>query len=125
MRLLSDRPFLAAALPPRFGLGIDRPTRRLGGVALLRDLSDPSAELFDGSLDRLLGQLTVERPVDDDRPRVLELDEHARSAGLATSLSQKRMLGAPYSYRSSCLWSVAASSSNASIFLPSRRSAIS
>ena len=82
MRLLSDRAQLPAALPTRLGLRINRRAGRLGGLALLRDLGHPCAELLDGPLDRLLGQLAVQRPVDDDRPGVLELDEHAGSAGL-------------------------------------------
>jgi hypothetical protein len=82
MRLLSDRPHLAAALPPRRGLGIDRPAGRPGCLAFLCDLGHPCAQVLDGPLDRLLGQLPVQRPVDDDRPCVLELDQHSGGTGL-------------------------------------------
>jgi hypothetical protein len=125
MRLLSDRSHLAAALPPRFGLGIDRPAGRLGRLAFLRDLGHPGSQVVDGPLDRLLGQLPVQRPVDDVRPGVLELDQHAGSAGLVNVALREPDRRRAVRVAVECLWSVAASSSDASIFLPSRRSAIS
>ena len=39
-----------------------------------------------GALDRLLDELAVERAVDDDRPAVLELDQHAGGARLVDVL---------------------------------------
>jgi hypothetical protein len=46
--------------------------------------------------DRRLGQLPIQRPVDDHRGAVLELDQHARGAGvLIESSSLNRNGGEP------------------------------
>jgi hypothetical protein len=87
-----------APAPACFGLGINRPAGRLGGLACLRDLGHPDSQVLDSPLDRLLGQLSVQRPVDDDRPGVLELDEHSGSAGLVDVA-----LGEPHRWRAVCV----------------------
>jgi hypothetical protein len=53
VRLLGDRSQVPAALATRLGLRVDRPSRRLGELALLRDLRDPYSQVLDGPLDRL------------------------------------------------------------------------
>ncbi len=53
-----------------------------GGLALLLARGDLGLQLGHGAGDRRLDQLAVQRAVDDDRRRALELDHHARGAGL-------------------------------------------
>jgi hypothetical protein len=74
-------------------LGVTLPLRRcervggrlagaLGLLPLLGGRGGLDGELVDGSLERALDELAVERPVDDDRPASLELDQHAGRSGL-------------------------------------------
>src|ERR1700755_1413870 len=51
-------------------------------LALLLARGDLRLELRHGAGDRRLDQLAIERAVDDDRRRALELDHHAGSTGL-------------------------------------------
>ena len=57
-----------------------RPTAIL--LALLVQLCRFLAQLFDRALDRTLHELAVQRSVDDDRSRPLELDEDGGGTGL-------------------------------------------
>jgi hypothetical protein len=56
-------------------------TRHAGALGLAL-VGDARPQALGGAGDRLLAQLAVQRPVDDDRRRAVQLDQHAGGAGL-------------------------------------------
>jgi hypothetical protein len=71
-------------LAPRVGDRIRGPLTVAAAVGLLLRgaLSDLDLELVDGTGDRLLDQLPIQRPIDDQRVAAVELDHHAGGARL-------------------------------------------
>jgi hypothetical protein len=82
-------------------------------------------QLVDGALERALEELAVELPVDDDRPSLLELDQHPGGAGLVDVALAEADLRRPVGVAVELLCRRSASASCASARLPSRSSAIS
>ena len=80
VRLIGELAQLRVALALGHG---ERVGRRRGGPLGLLVLGDRlrfGVQVVVGALDRGLDELAVERAVDDDRPSVLELDQHAGGA---------------------------------------------
>jgi hypothetical protein len=88
-----------AQLPVAFALRDgDQVRRRLAGargLLLLGGGLGLGLQLVVGAPDRDLDELAIERPVDDDRPAAVELDQRPGGTGLSTSSSLKRTCGGP------------------------------